>query len=409
MTSQINPDNIDGTYPIAGQDNSSQGFRTNFTNTKNNFTFAADEISDLQAKVILKQNLTGVTTPLTTVNNMDGSPIVNAAISGFRDIIYDIGEITGSETIDCDNGSYQTVSLTGSMTIGAITNWPTTGVRASLRLSVVVPNTGYTLTLPAEVTKNYTSLANINSRTITFTEIGTYDFIFVTEDGGTTISVIDVYRNRNIVQGNLSLQTVIANSSVNGITMTVTNIAGVAVGNITATNIIANNLVNLGGTNNSVTGNVTAGNLIANTAIYGTLATNTQPNITLLGTLTSLSVSGNANVGNLTVTNFTDMCGGTGYGVQFVNATSGSSTTIDSNTGVLIIEGASTLASYTVIMPSSPMNGQAVKLAFGQTVTSLTHTVSGGQTIKGALTTAGNSGGGEWVYYTSTSTWYRVS
>ena len=31
MTSSINPNNIDGTYPIAGQDNDSQGFRDNFT------------------------------------------------------------------------------------------------------------------------------------------------------------------------------------------------------------------------------------------------------------------------------------------------------------------------------------------------------------------------------------------
>jgi hypothetical protein len=31
MASNINPYNIDGTYPVAGQDNSSQGFRDNFT------------------------------------------------------------------------------------------------------------------------------------------------------------------------------------------------------------------------------------------------------------------------------------------------------------------------------------------------------------------------------------------
>ena len=43
MTSQINPNNIDGAYPVAGQDNNSQGFRDNFTNTINNFTKAADE------------------------------------------------------------------------------------------------------------------------------------------------------------------------------------------------------------------------------------------------------------------------------------------------------------------------------------------------------------------------------
>ena len=34
MASNINPNNIDGTYPVAGQDNDSQGFRTNFTNIK---------------------------------------------------------------------------------------------------------------------------------------------------------------------------------------------------------------------------------------------------------------------------------------------------------------------------------------------------------------------------------------
>jgi hypothetical protein len=37
MASQINFNIIDGTYPVAGQDNSSQGFRDNFTNIKNNF------------------------------------------------------------------------------------------------------------------------------------------------------------------------------------------------------------------------------------------------------------------------------------------------------------------------------------------------------------------------------------
>ena len=48
MASNIVPGNIDGTYPKAGQDNSSQGFRDNFTETKNNFTTAASEITALQ-------------------------------------------------------------------------------------------------------------------------------------------------------------------------------------------------------------------------------------------------------------------------------------------------------------------------------------------------------------------------
>ena len=61
MASQINYDIIDGTYPVAGQDNSSQGFRDNFTNIKNNFESAYDEITDIQNKVILKYLLNNFT------------------------------------------------------------------------------------------------------------------------------------------------------------------------------------------------------------------------------------------------------------------------------------------------------------------------------------------------------------
>ena len=67
MASSINPNDIDGAYPVAGQDNNSQGFRDNFTNIKTNFTAAANEITDLQNKVILKAALTGTTLD----NNID--------------------------------------------------------------------------------------------------------------------------------------------------------------------------------------------------------------------------------------------------------------------------------------------------------------------------------------------------
>jgi len=64
-------------------------------------------------------------------------------------------------------------------------------------------------------------------------------------------------------------------------------------------NLIANNNVTVTG-NVGVTGNV-SGNLLT-----GTLTTNAQPNITSVGTLTSLSVTGNTNTGNITVTNTVD-------------------------------------------------------------------------------------------------------
>ena len=71
MTSQINPNNIDGAYPVAGQDNNSQGFRDNFTSTKVNFQYAADEITELQNSGIFKAALTGSTLD----NNMNNNTI----------------------------------------------------------------------------------------------------------------------------------------------------------------------------------------------------------------------------------------------------------------------------------------------------------------------------------------------
>lgn len=51
MASKIVPSNIDITYPIAGQDNDTQGFRTNFQNIRNNLAQAATEITALQDAV----------------------------------------------------------------------------------------------------------------------------------------------------------------------------------------------------------------------------------------------------------------------------------------------------------------------------------------------------------------------
>jgi hypothetical protein len=55
MTSLINPSNIDITYPVAGQDNDTQGFRTNFQNIRNNFVVAGNEITGVQSSVATLQ------------------------------------------------------------------------------------------------------------------------------------------------------------------------------------------------------------------------------------------------------------------------------------------------------------------------------------------------------------------
>lgn len=51
MASHINTNNINTLYPIAGQDNDTEGFRVNFRNIKDNLNTAATEITDIQDAV----------------------------------------------------------------------------------------------------------------------------------------------------------------------------------------------------------------------------------------------------------------------------------------------------------------------------------------------------------------------
>ena len=72
MTSNIDPNNIDPTFPQPSQNNDSQGFRDNFAAIQLNFERAEEEISNIQSILIgatgpviaAHTNLTG---PLTTI------------------------------------------------------------------------------------------------------------------------------------------------------------------------------------------------------------------------------------------------------------------------------------------------------------------------------------------------------
>lgn len=409
MTSQINYNNIDGTYPVAGQDNSSQGFRDNFTNTKNNFQTAYNEITDLQNKVLLKAPLAG-----STLNNdMQGNLITNALTQGFRELLYAFGTVSGAIVIDFNVGTYQTMTLGGSTTATFANFTSLSGTFAKLRLQVTVSNPSYTLTLTGTF-NNIASVSGASSNTITFDGAGVYVFEISTIDGGLTYNISDLTRNYDTVQGGaLTVTTTVAGTATAGITMTVANVGGTAVGNITATNFIGNFVSS--GNAATYTGNVTAGNVITTGVFVGNIATAIQPNITLLGTLSSLSVSGNANVGNLTVTGMSDFCGGDMYGVQFANAINSGSTQLFSNVGLAVVNPtSSTIATHTVIMPATPNPGQIIRIVFANTVTTLTQSGSGSDTVNGGITTGNTSVGTTWIYYKNSNVnggngaWYRI-
>ena len=186
MTSAINPNNIDGTYPIAGQDNNSQGFRDNFTNTKTNFEYAAEEITELQNKAIFKTALTGTILD----NNMNGSILSNAQLQDMSETLVNLGTLSGTVAVNYAAGSYQTVSTNGAISL-AFSNFPAAGVAGTVLVQINVTNVAHTLTLPAAVNTTKLGIQGLSGNVITFASTGLYSFVFDTSDGGSSISITD--------------------------------------------------------------------------------------------------------------------------------------------------------------------------------------------------------------------------
>ena len=281
MSSNINPNNIDGTYPIAGQDNNSQGFRDNFTSTKVNFQYAADEINDLQAKGIFKAALTGTTLD----NDMGGALLYAALIQDFSAVKIAPSPVSGTLTLNYASAHYQSYSTTtaGSVTL-AFTNFPALGTYGYMKLQITITDyTLYTLTLPAAVSVGLTGIQGISpgtsgvSNTITFGADGVYEFGFGSYDGGTTITVFDLNRPLTSLGGGAVTVASLTSSTYVS-----------AIGNVIGANINTSGLVSAGG--NVIGGNISTGGLVLSTG-----------NITGGNILTGglVSATGNVTGGNI--------------------------------------------------------------------------------------------------------------
>jgi hypothetical protein len=98
MASNIDFISIDATYPIAGKDNDSQGFRDNFSIIKNNFATAKGDIEDLQ------MNTARLDVGTVDFNN---NTITNVNLLAVSQKVYDAGPVNSSTTIDYKSGHYQ--------------------------------------------------------------------------------------------------------------------------------------------------------------------------------------------------------------------------------------------------------------------------------------------------------------
>jgi len=275
MASSINPNDIDGSYPVAGQDNNSQGFRDNFTNIKTNFTSASNEITDLQNKVVLKSALTGTTLD----NNMSGALIYDALIQDFAAQKVTISTTSGAIAVNYASGHYQSITTSGSISL-SFTNFPTNSTYGYVKLQINITNAAHTVTLPSAVSLGVAGIQGISPTppaagpyTITFTA-GTYELAFGTYNGGTTVTIFDLNRGlTNFAGADITLDDITATGNIiagSGGTKFISATGNVlAGGNVVVTgNVIGGNITTVGLINS--TGNITGGNVLSVAGVIST-------------------------------------------------------------------------------------------------------------------------------------------
>ena len=183
MASSITVTSIDAAYPVAGQDNDSQGFRDNFSQIKTQLTTAGSEITALQAN--------RATTNATT--SFNGHDVKNANLQDWGQKVVAKGSVSG--TVDCDfeDGNVTTITTSSDVTL-TFSNFPkeddgTTNTYASMRVIITKGTSTDTVTLSGVSLP--VSLESPDSSTLGQQEAfpqrkSTFVFDVFSVDGGTT-------------------------------------------------------------------------------------------------------------------------------------------------------------------------------------------------------------------------------
>ena len=373
MTSQINPNNIDGNYPIAGVSNNTQGMRDNFTNIKQNFQYAETEIDDLQSKVLLKAALTGTTLD----NNMADNLIYAAKIQDFSATQVALAATSGAIAIDYSAGHYQTIAMAGNVSL-SFTNFPASGSVGMMRVQVIVGTAGLTLTLPAAVSLGTTGIQGYSANVITFATTGTFEFGFVTSTGGTTITIFDLNRPLSYYTNPVTVaDTTVSTSSGSG-ALIISGGVGIG-GNLYVSGNIVGSIV---ATGNTFVGNTTVGNLLTGGLVSAT-GNVTGGNLNTGGIVSATGniIGGNLNVAGLSVS---------GNVVSAINLTANITTTANISGGNLKSSGI--MSATANVTGGNILTGGLISAT--STITSTANITGGNILTSGLVSVTGNITGG---------------
>jgi hypothetical protein len=207
--STINTSGIDTNYPVPGQNNSSQGFRTNFQSITQNLNIAATEISDLQNNAVLKAPLAN-----TVLNNdMANALISNCSTLAFRATTYNLGNaLVGTVLVDVSLGDVQYGNVAGNV-VFQFGGWAPTLTSQTITLQLGIANANAVISWPAEIIstsddfgvtmlENYQMISNVATVTAP-NEVTQLNYRLTSIDCGNSIYIEPVnrpYQAAQIVQ-----------------------------------------------------------------------------------------------------------------------------------------------------------------------------------------------------------------
>lgn len=188
MASNINDTGINKDYPVAGQDNDSQGFRDNFSIIKDNFVATKSEIETLQsttAQGVTYNSETGTNDFLN--NNIQGANLINNT-----EAYYPGGTVTSSQNINLSSGFHQSFTVGADITL-TLSSWnDDAGKTGKVRVYITNDGVARTITFASNAGAGTIKTGPDwptadNTATIDTPNTRTYVFEFISFDSGATV------------------------------------------------------------------------------------------------------------------------------------------------------------------------------------------------------------------------------
>lgn len=189
MTLLTSINGIDELYPVAGQDNNTQGFRDNFNYIKTALQFVNEDLDTIKTNSVKVATFDENNDPVE--NDLQGSSLINGSYSDFHGLTHIELEIPGTSqslvSIDIKNGPFQLFTATSPIPSFTFVHWPGTSadnLYGNIRVHFAVDGT--------EVLEADTADNLLVGKTYTIVATGTTNWNEVAGTTGITYQVGDV-------------------------------------------------------------------------------------------------------------------------------------------------------------------------------------------------------------------------